>query len=406
MFNDMKKRFLFVIAIVFSVTMCSQNSSLNSIVESNNDFSFDVLKQINNSDTSKSGSNMFISPFSIYDALAMAYDGANKKTANEMRKVLKFKKDQSESHKDFANLLKEYKADKSVFTISNAAVAQKSYNFLESYMNCLKDFDATISQADFSNDADRNEAVKRVNEWVAKNTNNKITDLITKNDVNELTRLILLNAIYFNAKWDIEFKGEKTRQMTFYGKNSVEYVTDFMNGTQDVGRGESDDAQIMKINYEKGKASMYIIMPKEKVDIDKYIADLDIEKFDKLSQSLQTFKADVSMPKFKIESRFEMKKYLMDLGIKAAFSKSADFSKMNGKSNLLIDEVIHKSFIEVSEKGTEAAAATAVIVREKTAMINKNPKVTINRPFVFVIKENKNNAILFAGKYVKPENSK
>jgi len=402
----MKKRILFVLALAFSVTMCSQNSTQNLIAESNNDFSFDVLKQVNSGDTSKSGSNLFVSPFSIYDALAMAYDGANKKTATEMRKVLKFKKDQSESHKEFAALLKDYKNDMSMFTISNAAVAQKSYNFLDSYMKCLNDFDATISQADFSNDADRTEAVKKVNEWVAKNTNNKITDLITKNDVNELTRLILLNAIYFNANWSTEFKGDKTRQMTFYGKNSVEYVTDFMNGTQDVALSESDDAQMMKIDYEKNKASMYIIMPKENVDIDKYIAGLDIDKFTKLEKSMQNLKADVSMPKFKIESRFEMKKYLMDMGIKAAFSKSADFSKMNGKSNLLIDEVIHKSFIEVSEKGTEAAAATAVVVREKSAMINKNPKVTINRPFVFVIKENKNNAILFVGKYVKPENLK
>jgi len=398
----MKKRLLFIIALASCLTMYSQNS----IVESNNDFTFDVLRNVNKLDTSKDGKNMFISPFSIYDALAMAYDGANKKTATEMRKVLKFKKDQAESHKEFVNLLKEYKNDKSVFSISNAAVAQKSYNFLDSYMNCLKDFDATISQADFSNEADRTNAVKKVNEWVAKNTNNKINDLITKNDVNELTRLILLNAIYFNAKWDTEFKADKTRQMTFYGKNSVEYVTDFMNGTQNVALGESNDALMMKINYEKEKASMFIIMPKENIDIDNYIASLDISKFEKLENSLQTYKADVSMPKFKIESRFEMKKTLMDMGINAAFTKSADFSKMNGKSNLMIDEVIHKSFVEVSEKGTEAAAATAVIVREKSMVIKDNPKVTINRPFVFIIKENKNNAILFVGKYVKPEKSK
>ena len=230
--------------------------------------------------------------------------------------------------------------------------------------------------------------------------------MLSKNDIDDLTRLILLNAIYFNASWATEFKGEKTRQMTFYGKNSVEYVTDFMNGTQEVALSESNDAQMMKIDYENKKASMFIIMPKENVDIDKYISELDEQKFANLEKAQQTFKADVSMPKFKIESRYEMKKVLMGMGIKAAFSKNADFSKMNGKSNLLIDEVIHKSFIEVSEKGTEAAAATAVIVREKSAIVNKNPKVTINRPFVFIIKENKNNAILFIGKYVKPENSK
>ena len=398
----MKKKLLFIVAIAISTTMCSQNS----IVESNNIFTFDVMRNINKDDISKDGTNMFVSPFSIYDALAMAYDGAAKKTAKEMRSVMKFKKDQTESHDEFVKLLNEYKKDNSVFTITNAAVAQKNYNFLDSYMKCLKDFDATISQADFSKPEERADAVKKINDWVSKNTNKKITDLLSNNDIDELTRLILLNAIYFNANWSTEFKGEKTRQMTFYGKNSVEYVTDFMNGTQNVALSQSDDAQMMKIDYEKEKASMFIIMPKENVDIDKYISELDEQKFASLEKSMQTFKADVSMPKFKIESRFEMKKVLMEMGIKAAFTKSADFSKMNGKSNLLIDEVIHKSFIEVSEKGTEAAAATAVVVREKSMVMKDNPKVVINRPFVFVIRENKNNAILFIGKYVKPEKSK
>ena len=398
----MKKKLLFIVAIAISTTMCSQNS----IVESNNSFTFDVMRNINKDDISKDGTNMFVSPFSIYDALAMAYDGAAKKTAKEMRSVMKFKKDQTESHDEFVKLLNEYKKDNSVFTITNAAVAQKNYNFLDSYMKCLKDFDAPISQADFSKPEERADAVKKINDWVSKNTNKKITDLLSNNDIDELTRLILLNAIYFNANWSTEFKGEKTRQMTFYGKNSVEYVTDFMNGTQNVALSQSDDAQMMKIDYEKEKASMFIIMPKENVDIDKYISELDEQKFASLEKSMQTFKADVSMPKFKIESRFEMKKVLMEMGIKAAFTKSADFSKMNGKSNLLIDEVIHKSFIEVSEKGTEAAAATAVVVREKSMVMKDNPKVVINRPFVFVIRENKNNAILFIGKYVKPEKSK
>ena len=398
----MKKKLLFIVAIAISATMCSQNS----IVESNNDFTFDVMRNINSTDNSKDGENMFVSPFSIYDALAMAYDGASGKTATEMRNVMKFKKKQAESHKEFVALLNEYKSDKSVFSITNAAVAQQNYHFLDSYMNCLKDFDATISQADFSKPDARAEAVKKINEWVANNTNKKITDLLSNNDVNELTKLILLNAIYFNANWAKEFKSEKTRPMTFYGKNSVEYVTDFMNGTQEVFLSGDNEASMLKMNYSDDVASMYIIMPKENVDIDEYISKLDINRFEKLEKSLMKQKAEVSLPKFKIESRFELKKVLMEMGIKAAFSKSADFSKMNGKSNLLIDEVIHKTFVEVSEKGTEAAAATAVVIREKSLVAKENPKVIVNRPFVFLIKENKNNAILFIGKYVKPEKTK
>ena len=182
----MKKKLLFIVAIAISTTMCSQNS----IVESNNSFTFDVMRNINKDDISKDGTNMFVSPFSIYDALAMAYDGAAKKTAKEMRSVMKFKKDQTESHDEFVKLLNEYKKDNSVFTITNAAVAQKNYNFLDSYMKCLKDFDATISQADFSKPEERADAVKKINDWVSKNTNKKITDLLSNNDIDELTRLI------------------------------------------------------------------------------------------------------------------------------------------------------------------------------------------------------------------------
>ncbi len=392
-----------IITLLLCATICYSLSAQNEIVESSNEFSFEIFQKINNDATEES--NLFLSPFSIYDALAMAYDGAAKKTATEIRKVMKFKKKQTESHKDFVNLLNDYAKDNSVFTISNAAVAQKDYNFLESYLADLKDFNANLSLADFSDEKARNEAVNNINNWVNKNTNGKISDLLTKNDVTSLTKLILLNAIYFNAKWETEFRADKTRQMTFYGNDSVEYVTDFMNGTQRIALADDNEATAVRMNYAENKASMFIIMPKENVDFNEFVSKFTNEKFNGYTSEFKEVKAELSMPKFKIESRYDLKEILMDMGIKLAFSKSADFSKMNGKSNLLIDNIIHKSFLDVTESGTEAAAATAVIVREKTAFMN-NQRISINRPFIFVIKENKNDAVLFVGKYVKPENSK
>lgn len=395
----MKKLITLIIAVSLSAPIFSQSE----IVKSSNEFAYDLFASINKTDTSTA--NMFVSPFSVYDALAMAYDGAAKKTAKEMRNVLKFKKNQTESHKEFTKLLEDYNSEKGFLTITNAAVAQKDYNFLDSYLADLKDYNAILSLADFSNDEARMEAIKNINEWAEKNTNGKIKDLLTKNDVNSLTKLVLLNAIYFNASWAKEFKTDKTRQMTFYGKNSVEYVTDFMNGTQTVELSDNTDAVMMKMDYAGQKASMYIIMPSENVDIDDFIKKITYEKIESYEKGLKPLRVDVSMPKFKIESRYEMKQILFNMGIKSAFLKSADFSKMNGKSNLLIDDVIHQSFVEVSEKGTEATAATAVIVREKTAVNAQNPKLAINRPFIFIIKEHKNDAVLFIGKYVKPEKS-
>lgn len=394
----MKRVFLLITALLLSFAIFAQSE----LVKSSNEFSFNLFSELNKKDTSSSGTNLFVSPFSVYNALSMAYDGSAKKTATEMRKVLGFTKDQRVSHQQFSDLLQQYRNESSLFKISNVALMQKQYDFLDSYLTSLKDYEAQVVGMDFSTEEGRKLAVEKANNFVAEHTNKKITELLNKNDLTSLTKLVLLNAIYFNANWETQFKSDKTRQKTFYGKNSVEYVTDFMNGTQKIAVKDTLNVGVFRLNYSKRVASLYIIMPNEGQDIDEFVKKFSASEFANYTTDMKELKAEFSMPKFKVESRFDVVETMQDLGMKLAFTGKADFSKMTGKRNLQIDKILHKSFIEVSEAGTEAAAATAVIVREKTAMIHKNPQITINRPFIFVIQENSNNTILFVGKYVKP----
>jgi len=421
----MKRILILIIAITYSLTTSSQNVnngeninyidptykdlysySYDSLINGNNKFSFDLLRCINMLDTSTNGKNLFISPFSIYNALAMVYDGANNETAKEMSKVLNFNENKTNSHWGFIKLLKEYEIrNNKLFKINNAAVGDKNFNFYESYLKSLKDFGSKLLLADFSKTTEIDKTVKDINSWVSNNTNNKINNILSSNNISEKTKLIIMNTIYFNANWNIDFDIHDTKQKTFIGKNSIKYVTDFMNNKQDVRYAKSDDAQLLVLEYEYTKASLYIIMPNKNIDIDNYISTLDLEKFKNLERSLGYPSAYVSIPKFKMKSEYELKNIMENLGLKTTFSSDADFSGMSEAKDLSINELIHKSFISITEKGTEATAASVIPVINCCA--NTNPRyidITINRPFVFIIRENFSNAILFIGKYVNPEN--
>lgn len=369
-----------------------------NIVENNNTFAFELFSEISSADTT----NVFISPISISTALSMTYDGAKGKTAKEMRKTLGFTRSQEDSHKEFTDLLLHYRNNKDAFfTIVNAAFAQEKYNFLDSYFTLLKDYNAVIKQADFIDDIKREKARNEINQWVMDNTNNKIEELLKKNAVDKMTRLVLLNAIHFKADWKYAFPENKTRKMVFQHPNR-QYIASFMHLREKFKYHSNNNVTVLELPYKDDLASLYILLPSDTCKIEDFIQNLDYNQFDELCNSLTETKVDLLMPKFKIEAKYELKKTLMSLGMQTAFTTRANFKKMTGRSDLMIDDVIHQSFIEIDEKGTEAAAATAVVVREKSA-----PQVTylnLNRPFVFVIKENYRNSILFIGKFMNPQN--
>lgn len=389
------KYFSLSLICFFAVNFANAQSKSN-IVNNNNNFAFSLFAEICKDDST----NVFISPISISSALSMAYDGAKAKTAKEMRSVLRFSKSQSESHKEITNLLKHYENQtESIFKIVNAAVAQEKYNFLDSYFALLKDYNSIVTTADFRDEIKREEARQKINKWVMENTNNKIEELIDKSSLDQLTRLVLLNAIHFKADWKYVFPEEQTSQMIFYGELR-HYITSFMRLREKLKYYKNDNVTILEIPYKDDQASMFILLPEAGTNINEFSKSLTYIEFCSLENNLKEQLVELKMPKFKIETKYKLKNTLMSMGMVTAFTSSANFNKMNGRSDLMIDEVIHQSFIEVDEKGTEAAGATAVVVREKS--VPQLVYVELNRPFVFLIKENYKSSILFIGKFNNP----
>lgn len=380
------------------ITNCINAQSEATIVESNNNFAFDIFKEIIKTDTN----NIFISPISISTALSMTYDGSKANTAKEMKMMLKFAGAQKKSHASFVKLLDYYsKYNSDMFTISNALVAQEKYPFKNSYFKLIGDYKAIVKTADFTNQESREAVRKPINDWVMQNTNQKIEDLLEKDALNELTRLVILNAIYFKADWKYEFIAERTKQMIFYGLRDVQYVTNFMYSRQKYSYFEDENLRILELPYKEEKASMYIIQPIDNKNFDEFCLSFSYDEFLKYENQIsESLLMELFIPKFTISAKYSLKDNLKALGMVDAFSSKANFGNMDGTNKLMIDDVIHQSFVEVNEKGTEASAATAVVVREKSAV--KTLQLLIDKPFVFLIKENSKKSILFVGKFVKP----
>ncbi|MEA3449303.1 MAG: serpin family protein [Bacteroidota bacterium] len=394
------KNILSIIAtmsIIFSAQ--AQDKQINKAVEGNNAFCFDLMEA-----GYEPSENMVFSPFSISTALAMTYDGTAWRTKWDMAKTMHFPFSRQKNHESWTQILDYFKQLKTpVFQLANAVWAQENYYFTEEFMEGLKDFDARVEYVDFRNTVKREEARRRINQWVEAKTERKIRQLIRKRNVNDLTRMILVNAIYFNADWQTQFDPEKTRKNDFHTPDG-EIETDFMTMKSDILHAEKENFRAIQLPYRDELASMYILLPaKDKKPAD-IVTWLNNDQFNSLCDDFKETKIMLALPRFKVEERYEMKKTLKKMGMVAPFSNYANFSNMNGEKNLVIDDVIHQAVVEVDEEGTEAAAATAVVIREKTA---KRPlEFIVDKPFIFIIKEHKQGNILFAGIVNNPEKTK
>jgi len=369
--------------------------SVQSLVDSINDFSFEFYNEI----IKDEDSNVFYSPYSIFTALSMAYEGANGTTAAEMKDVLNILQNDSVTESSFGRLynLLNQKNDGYTVNTANAFWANKDYKFLDEYTNILKRYYvAEAYELDFAKNV---EAAETINNWIEEQTKDKIKDMIKPDMLSDLTKLVLTNAIYFKGLWEKQFDPEETYETDFHISDNATVKVDMMQYTGEddtFNYTETDDLQILELDYQGKDVSMLLILPKEN-NISIAEEQLTKDNIEEWKNNLSEMDLQVQIPKFKLETEYSLNDILKNMGIVDAFG-DADFSKMDGTKSLFISKVLHKAFVEVNEEGTEAAAATAIVV-ELTAVPYS---FVADHPFIFLIQQKDTGAILFMGRVDDP----
>jgi len=371
------------------------------IVQANNEFAFDLYAQFSKENTDD---NIFYSPYSIQVALTMTYEGAKGKTAEEMQSVLHVPEDANVRRPNFAyiyNAINE-KDKKYNLSTANALWAQRDFRFLEEYTNNIeKYYGGKVTNCDFVGAPEK--ARETINTWVADHTNQKIKDLIPRGIIGDATRLVLTNAIYFKGTWVVQFDKNETREEDFRTSTGDIVKVPMMRLVDRDARfkyAETDEVQVLELPYEGDDLAMFMVLPKEH-DLSDIEESIDPAALSAWQDMLREQKVDIYIPKFKFTTKYFMVKTLSAMGMPTPFSSDADFSGMNGARNLFIQNVIHQAFVEVNEEGTEAAAATAVVM-ELTSVGPKTPIFRADHPFIFIIQETETGNILFLGRVCDP----
>jgi len=371
-----------------------------AITEGNNRFGLELYHQI----APKKG-NLFFSPSSIHTALAMTYAGARGNTAAEMARTLHYGKGE-EYFGAYGGLIDRTAAGKKAkyeLNIANALWLQEDKPFLPPFLALnQRHFGAGLFDVDFKR---RFEAARGdINKWVADRTKQKIKDLLPAGSLNALTRMVLTNAIYFKGDWASQFKKASTRPMDFHVTADKKTRAQMMYQSGKFGYTETPDAQALKMPYDGKDLSMVVLLPK-KVDalgsLEKSLTTGSLAAM--IGRLRRPRKVRVFFPRFKMEYKMKMKPILAKMGMPEAFGGKADFSGMTGSQDLFISDVYHKAFVKVDEKGTEAAAATAVVMRLRSAAPSRPLVFKADHPFLFLIRHEKTGQILFLGRVTEPK---
>lgn len=395
---------LIMMTSVFAVLAAKKDNKAENIADSNNEFAFDLYSKL----SSEEG-NIFFSPYSISTALGMTYAGAKNNTEKQMSKVLHFSKNQQKISKSFGLMQEKLNGIQEKGDIklglANAIWTQMGYKFLDSYINLVQDdFKSKINQVDFVHSQSREKARKEINGWVETKTNNKIRNLIAKGILNDLTRMVLVNAIFFKGDWKYQFKERSTnKNADFFTTPDKKTTVAMMYQKNEFRYTEDKSTLVLEMPYKGNELSMLVLLPRAKNGITELERSLTYSKLKSLLRKMRKQEVRVFFPKFKNKNKYMMRKTLKSMGMSDAFGRQADFSGMDGTKNLYISNVIHQAFVEVDEKGTEAAAATAVIMMEKSmASVIRIPIFKADHPFIYMIRENSTGNILFMGRMNNP----
>jgi len=363
------------------------------LIFSDNKFGFKLFKEIVYYDRDK---NVFISPLSVGLALGMTYNGAGGSTREAMYATLELQdltlQEVNEAYQSLMELLLNLDP-KVQFEIANSIWYHQNFSVEQEFIDLNKTFfNAEVTSMDFSDPG----APSIINGWISDNTNGKIKEMIDR--IDPLTVMFLINALYFKGTWTYEFDPEDTRDGLFNLSDGSQKPCKMMTQEASFYYNRNENFHIIDLPYGVGDFSMTIFLPETGVSADDVISLFDQENWDQWMNSLAQNNRRLYLPKFKLEYKLTMNDVLKALGMEVAFSGGADFSGINPNADLFISRVLHKTFVDVNEEGTEAAAVTVVEMYQSSTAL----EMRVDRPFVFVIREKYSGTILFMGKIVEP----
>ncbi|NPV84326.1 MAG: serpin family protein [Candidatus Aminicenantes bacterium] len=370
------------------------------VVGAINYFAFDLYSYLKKGEPG----NLFYSPFSLSVAMGMTYEGAREQTAAEIRQVFHYPDDINILRQGFSEVLARVNRKDRNYDLrtANALWAQKNYPFLPEYFQAVeKYYGGRVTNLDFVGDTENSRLI--INRWVEEQTSNRIKDLIPQGVITPLTRLVLTNAIYFKGLWEKQFPKKATAEADFRvsADKTVKVPMMFLQDAE-VNYFENEDLQAVELPYVGGEISMLVLLPKAELSrVESYLSSEKLEALRGMLTGRE--KVDIYLPRFKFETKYLMggkEGLLGKMGMPTAFTMAADLSGLTGRKELYITEVVHQAFVEVNEEGTEAAAATAVIVGIK--MVQRKPVFRADHPFIFIIQERQTGTILFLGRVVNP----
>lgn len=370
------------------------------LIEVENDFGFELFKKV--FDSEKESENIMVSPLSISLALAMTYNGAKGETKTAMEKTLKVygltPDDINTSYLDLVEALKSLDP-KVLLEIANAIYYRNDFIVENDFISINKNYyDAEVSALDFSSP----QAVNTINNWVAEKTHDKIETILEEITGDQV--MFLLNAIYFKGAWQKEFNVESTESLPFYLKNGNPIQTETMQRLDTLPYASNDLFSAVKLTYGKGNYNMFVFLPGPDKNIQEIVNKLDKDNWKTWMESFQeTQSVDIKLPRLKYEYEITLNDVLSEMGMGIAFTGAADFTGINKNGGLQIGFVKHKTFVEVNEEGTEAAAVTIVSIERNSAGGPQKIPFYVNKPFVYAITEKDTGAILFIGSVKNPQ---
>jgi serpin B len=391
-----------VIAAIISQALASERTDMNPLVEANTAFALQLYGKLRSTE-----GNLALSPYSISSALAMTYAGARGDTARQMEQTLHFDPSTTGLHERFGRLDAALKAAQgsNELSIANSLWPQEKYPFREEFLNLLKrDYGATVTPLNYEREAEP--ARVTINQWVDDKTRHKIAEIIGPGVLNALTRMVLVNAIYFKGTWATPFPESATQPDKFYAQPDTAFTVPFMHERDHFRYGENDQLQVLALPYIGRQLEMVILLPRLRDGIGPLESSLTPASLAAWTSGMRNQQVNVALPRFKMSSGFSLAQALKAMGLNDAFDPSrADFSGMDGRAHwLYLSAVLHKAYVEVNEKGTEAAAATAVVVGARAVRIQEPPReFRADHPFLFLIRDSTTGSILFMGRVAKPE---